>query len=448
MIKLHNSMSRFLEPFYPIDINDIGVYACGPTVYDTPHIGNARPAIIVDILVRVLRSIYGQGAVNYVRNYTDIDDKIISRANENGESIYELTERVIGDYEAVMEALGNVEPTATPRATQYMPEIIGQIEQIIANGHAYVSEGHVLFDVSSWPDHGILSQHKQENLTEHRIEEASYKRNRSDFVLWKPSELRQPGWDNPWGKLGRPGWHIECSSMIASLFDSQRIDIHAGGEDLRFPHHECEISQYGAAYDERLANYWIHNGLITVNGSKMAKSANNFVTVKQELEMRSGQTVRLALITSHYRASLDWTFELLEQAHKTLTDWHSSLLGMPGGPTKNDHADAILEPLKNDLNTPLAISKIHEALSSPTEDVASGVRYAASIMGIDLVNNEYYLHGSGRKDRKYVEKMIDTRNHYRKDKDYVQADRIREILGNYGVVIEDSPSGTTWRVTY
>jgi cysteinyl-tRNA synthetase len=449
-IKLHNSMSRSLEVFRPIVPGQVTMYVCGPTVYDTPHLGNARPAVIFDTLFRILRHIYGEDRVEYARNYTDIDDKIMDAAKANGQSISTLTDNTINVYKTTMNMLGNIEPTYTPRATGNILPIKGMIAQLLLEGRAYEAEGHVLFDVASWTQHGILSGHKQENLDAgHRVVVTDYKRSPSDFVLWKPSTDDQPGWNSIWGR-GRPGWHIECSAMIDSLFASQTIDIHGGGADLRFPHHECEISQFQACNNKPLANYWLHNAMVTVDGQKMSKSLRNFVTVQDVLSKHknlSGEVIRLALLSTHYRSPLDWTDELVFQARQTLTGWHLALETVLAPAKYNEHSETILSALGNDLNTPLAIARIHEKIgeiATDPEEIAAGVRYATSVMGFNLEDHDNYLRGVGE-ERIQIEQMIERRIVARKAKDFAESDRLRNDLANMGLVIEDRPNGTKWR---
>jgi len=447
-IKLHNSMTRSLETFTPQSPGNVTMYVCGPTVYDKPHIGNARPAVVFDVLHRLLMHTHGR--VEYARNYTDIDDKIMAKAAELGEDIEVVTGWAISYYTLAMNALRVYPPFHTPRATDYILPIRGMIAELILNGHAYVNEGHVFFDVESWPQHGLLTGHNQEDLERgaRDIKGMDLKRSPSDFVLWKPSTPDQPGWDSHWGR-GRPGWHIECSAMIDSIFASQTIDIHAGGADLRFPHHECEISQFTACNHKRLANYWLHNGMVTVDGKKMAKSEGNFITVDDVLKDHHGQAIRLALLSTHYRSTLDWTDNLLATARQTLTGWFLTLESIDAAPQDNEHSRAILEALSNDLNTPLAIARIHEALgeighTSPDE-LAAGVRYAASVFGFDLSQaaGEDFLRGGP--DRAEIETLIANRITARQARDYAESDRLRQELMDRGLVIEDGAGGTRWR---
>lgn len=449
MIRLYNSLTRNVEDFVPSNPKAVSMYVCGPTVYDTPHLGNARPAVFFDVLYRLLQNTYGEDKVEYARNYTDIDDKIMARAVEQGIEIEILTGQMISRYKMVMNALGNLAPDHGPRATDYIPTMRGHISNMIANGHAYEQDGHVLFNIAAWPNHGKLSQHKQENLEagQHRVATADYKRNPGDFILWKPSTADQPGWDSPWGR-GRPGWHIECSSMISDIFSGRTIDIHGGGADLRFPHHECEISQFEATHANRpLARHWVHNAMLTVDGKKMAKSDGNFITVEDMLARGTpGQAIRLALLSSHYRSPLDWTDELINQSTQTLTSWHRALELVDAEPEFNEHAEMILAPLYNDLNVPLAITRIHAMMTNIAEDaetIGAGVRFAGKVLGFDLEKNDEYLRGF--ENRGEIETLVADRIAARQRRDWKESDRLRNLLNDMGLAVEDGPTGTSWR---
>ena len=445
MIRLYNSLVRQVQDF-EFDPKFVSMYVCGPTVYSTPHIGNARTAVIFDVLFRVLGA---SAQVYYARNYTDIDDKIIERSASTGVDISEITNSAIREYEAMMTELAVLKPTFTPRATGHIPSIIKMVETLIAKGHAYEAEGHVLFDIASWPSHGALTGHRQEDLDAgHRVAVADYKRSPGDFVLWKPSNVSQPGWRSPWGR-GRPGWHIECSAMIRDIFGGLTVDIHGGGADLRFPHHECEISQSTACDDHPPARFWVHSGMLTVNGQKMAKSLGNIITVDQAVAPYGGQAARLALLMSHYRSNLDWTDELLATAHRALLGWHETLEAIPSPVVRNEHSEGILDALHNDLNTPLAIARIHEAIgtiANAPEEIASGVRYAASVMGLNFDNEEHDRYLRGIPDRAEIEALIAKRIEARAAKDFAESDRIRHELVGRGLAVEDGARGVTrWR---
>lgn len=450
--KLYNSMSRDVEVFTPANPQEVTMYVCGPTVYDTPHIGNARPAVVFDVLFRLLEALYP--SVKYARNYTDVDDKIILKAQELGRPISSITDDSIYEYQQLMAMLGVLTPTHEPRATQSIPSILNMIIRLIDSGNAYVVDGHVFFDISSWPDHGVLSGHRQEDLERgaRDIKSTHLKRSPGDFVLWKPSpnHPREPGWDSRWG-IGRPGWHIECSAMIDNVFNHQTIDIHGGGADLRFPHHECEISQFSACHHKPLARYWMHNGLITVNGKKMAKSEGNFITVLQAAEKYPSEAIRLALMGAHYRSNLDWNDDALKAARQTLIGWHVILEKIEAEPKFNQFSIPILAALMSDLNTPLAIARLHEQLGKvghvDSVELAAGVRFAGILMGIDLRNEGHETFLRGRKDRQDIEYMIASRIMARKAKDFEESDRLRAQLVSMGLVIEDGPQGTSWRIS-
>jgi cysteinyl-tRNA synthetase len=449
-MQFYNSLSRRIEPFLPMDPRRVTMYVCGPTVYDTPHLGNARPAVVFDVLFRLLRHHYGEEQVQYARNITDIDDKIMDRAAARGIAINDLTRETTAEYHAVVDALNVLRPTFEPTATDSIADMLVMIALLIDNGHAYIAEDHALFDVGSHPGHGALSQHLQENLgSEHsRIDTASYKRNASDFVLWKPSSSDQPGWDSPFGR-GRPGWHIECSAMIRRHL-GYTIDIHGGGADLRFPHHDCEMSQSQCAHGVPLAHHWMHNGMLLVDNEKMAKSAGNFTTVRDVLARYPGQVIRLALLSTHYRSPLNWTEDTLVRAKQTLTGWHQTLFGLKGSAEPNEHTEAALAALGSDLNTPQVITEIHAIIKrinsserSERGSLASAARYLGQIIGLDLSTNKAFLQGA--EDWDQVEQLITEREQARSARDFNRADQIRSRLSEQGVVLEDHTGGTTWR---
>src|SRR6266851_32466 len=367
---LYNSLTRRKETFAPIDPENVRMYVCGPTVYDLAHVGNARANVAFDLLYRVLRHEYGAEHVRYVRNITDVEDKIIAAARANGEPIDALTARTTAIYRDDMAALGNLPPDVEPRATEYIPQMIGMIERWIASGHAYEAEGHALFRVASYAKYGALARRSRADMIAGaRVEVAPYKEDPGDFVLWKPSTPEQPGWESPWGR-GRPGWHIECSAMSENTL-GETFDIHGGGLDLIFPHHENEIAQSVCAHDGHpFARYWLHNGMLTVGGAKMAKSEGNFITVRELLGeeadwSRNGEILRLALLRTHYRDPLDWTRERLHQAQQTLDRFYRAL-SLPQTPRgiayseATTSSDRVRGALDDDLNTPLAISHLHE----------------------------------------------------------------------------------------
>jgi cysteinyl-tRNA synthetase len=447
---LYNTLTRRKEVFEPLDASDVRMYVCGPTVYDLPHIGNARPVVAFDVLYRLLRALYGADHVRYVRNITDVDDKINAAAKAQGESIRALTERTAAEFHADAAALLALPPDVEPRATEHIAPIIAMIERLIASGHAYEAEHHVLFAVASQPDYGRLSgRSRDEMIAGARVEVAPFKRDPADFVLWKPSPEGLPGWDSPWGR-GRPGWHIECSAMSAAHL-GETFDIHGGGLDLIFPHHENEIAQSAAAHGGKpLARFWLHNGFVTVGGEKMAKSEGNFTTIRDVLDEGPGEAARFALLTSHYRDPLDWTEERLSQARLTLDRFYLALShGADAAPAPpNARVGAALD---DDLNTPLALSVLHELVAELNkaepaavprlkgEIVASG-----ALLGLLQQQPEKWLKGDAG-DGAEIDALIARRNAARTARDFAEADRIRTELAIRGIVLEDGPGGTTWR---
>lgn len=437
---VYNTLSREKEPFAPIDAGHVRLYVCGPTVYDYVHIGNARPVVVFDVLYRLLKRRYPR--VTYVRNITDIDDRIIVRAAANGESIEALTNRTADAYQNDMRRLSALAPDVEPRATQYVAEMIAMIERLIANGHAYEAEGHVLFSVPSMSDYGRLSRHTRDELVAGaRVDVAPYKKDPADFVLWKPSTESQPGWASPWGR-GRPGWHIECSAMSAKHL-GETFDIHAGGLDLIFPHHENEIAQSRSAFGHALmAKYWMHNGFLNISGEKMSKSLGNFFTLHEILDQYPGEAVRLLLLSAHYRQPLDFTHDALTQAKATLDRWYGALRGKDVRPS-NEVSRSVEDALSDDLNTPLAISAIHQ-LSDPAE-----LRAGAQALGLLQQDAEAWFRsapaGSSGPTDVEIEAAIAARQAARKARDFKESDRIRDDLRAKGVMLEDGPKGTTWK---
>ncbi len=452
-LTIYNTAAREKQLFKPIDPKNVRMYVCGPTVYDFAHIGNARPVIVFDVLFRLLRHIYGEKHVTYVRNITDVEDKIIARAAERKVSIRDLTEGTAKIYQEDALALGCLAPTLEPRVTETMPEIIAMIARLVANDHAYVAEGHVLFHVPSDPDYGKLSRRSlDEMIAGARVEVAPYKKNPQDFVLWKPSDETQPGWDSPWGK-GRPGWHIECSAMGEKHL-GETFDIHAGGIDLMFPHHENEIAQSeGAHHGKPLANYWMHNGFLQVEGEKMSKSLGNFITIRELLaekkfggEQWHGKVLKLAMLSTHYRQPIDWTVDRLVQTRTTLMEWARALHGVDPA---NEPPSEFLGALEDDLNTPAALAVVHElaaAARTNAEDKAR-LKRALNFLGVyDDEKDADFIVGREAVDASAVEGLIAKRNAARKAKDFAEADRLRGELSAMGVAIEDGPKGTTWKV--
>ena len=437
---VYNTLSREKEPFVPLDAANVRLYVCGPTVYDYVHIGNARPVVAFDVLYRLLRRLYKR--VTYVRNITDIDDRIIVRAADNKESIAALTDRTSAAYQGDMKRLNALAPDVEPRATDYVGQMVAMIERLVARGHAYAAEGHVLFSVPSMPDYGRLSRKPRDELIAGaRVDVAPYKKDPADFVLWKPSTEAQPGWPSPWGR-GRPGWHIECSAMSAAHL-GETFDIHAGCLDLIFPHHENEIAQSRSAFGHALmAKYWMHNGFLNISGEKMSKSLGNFFTVHEMLDQYPGEAIRLLLLSAHYRQPLDFTHEGLQQAKATLDRWYGMLRG------KSAAAAAIVpraveEALLDDINTPLAISAMHQ-LSDPSELLAGG-----QALGLLQQDAEAWFRwtpaGSSGPTDADIEAAIAARQAARKAKDFKESDRLRDDLKARGVILEDGPKGTSWK---
>ncbi|MGE0418537.1 MAG: cysteine--tRNA ligase, partial [Acetobacteraceae bacterium] len=392
---LHNSLTRRKERFVPLDPQHVRIYVCGPTVYDLAHLGNARPVVVFDVLVRLLRHLYPK--VTYVRNITDIDDKINARALESGEPIRSITARTTADYHADMAALGAAPPDQEPRATGHVREMIELIERLIASGHAYFAEGHVLFAVRQFDRYGHLSgRSPEELLAGARIDVAPYKRDPGDFVLWKPSPPELPGWDSPWGR-GRPGWHIECSAM-SWRYLGETFDIHGGGSDLIFPHHENELAQSVCAFPgSSFARYWMHNGMLLVNGEKMSKSLGNFFTVRDVLAKAPGEAVRLLLLRSHYRASLDFTDSALAECRRDLDRFYRALERFPDlGP--GDPSVPVVDALCDDLNTPLALSAMHalaDAALAGDLEAARGLKAGGGLMGLLQARPQAWFRGDG-----------------------------------------------------
>jgi cysteinyl-tRNA synthetase len=437
---IYNTLTREKAPFVPLDPAHVRLYVCGPTVYDYVHIGNARPVVAFDVLYRLLKRRYPR--VTYVRNITDIDDRIITRAADNKESIDSLTQRTGAAYQGDMKRLGALPPDHEPRATEYVGQMVAMIERLVARGHAYAAEGHVLFSVPSMPDYGRLSRKPRDELIAGaRVEVAPYKKDPADFVLWKPSSDAQPGWPSPWGR-GRPGWHIECSAMSGTLL-GETFDIHAGGLDLIFPHHENEIAQSRSAFGHAvMATYWMHNGFLNISGEKMSKSLGNFFTVHELLDQYPGEAIRLLLLSAHYRQPLDFTHEGLVQAKATLDRWYGALRGKGDTPAKVVPR-TVEDALSDDINTPLAISAIHQ-LDDPAE-----LRAGANALGLLQQDAEAWFRwtpaGTSGPTEAEIEVAIAARQAARKARDFKESDRLRDELKAKGVILEDGPKGTTWK---
>ena len=434
-LKLYNTLTNKKEEFKAINPSHITMYVCGPTVYDFAHVGNARPVVVFDTLARLLRHDYGK--VTYARNITDIDDKIIAAA-ANG-NIAEITEKFARHYEEDMSALNAEKPDIVPKATDYLDEMIVLISDLIAKGYAYEANDHVLFQVSKMDDYGELSGRKVEDLLAGaRVDIAVYKREASDFVLWKPSSDAQPGWESPWGR-GRPGWHTECSAMIKKNF-GETIDIHGGGQDLIFPHHENEIAQSKCAHGGRnLANYWLHNGYLTVSGEKMSKSQGNFVTVHDLLKefIGGGEDIRLCLLTAQYRQPVDFSRDGVIQAKKQLDKWYKITQGVE--PTVV--SDAVLDALRDDLNTPKAIMALNQL--SKNENRKGELLASAQLLGLLESTIEKRLMGSLKINPEKIEDKILERTIAKMDKNWKRADEIRDELNKSGIKLLDRPDGTT-----
>jgi cysteinyl-tRNA synthetase len=439
-LQIHNTLTREKELFAPLDPSHVRMYVCGPTVYDYVHIGNARPVVVFDVLYRLLKRRYPR--VTYVRNITDIDDRIMVRAADNRETIEALTTRTADAYQSDMKRLGALSPDFEPRATQFVTQMVGIIERLIAKGHAYAAQDHVLFSVPSMDDYGRLSRRSRDELVAGaRVEVAPYKKDPADFVLWKPSSPDQPGWPSPWGR-GRPGWHIECSAMSAQHL-GETFDIHAGGLDLIFPHHENEIAQSRCAFGHGImAKYWMHNGFLNISGEKMSKSLGNFFTVHELLDQYPGEAIRLLLLSAHYRQPLDFTHEGLVQAKATLDRWYGQLRGKQLS-ASNAVPSSVEDALSDDLNTPLAISAIHQ-LDDPAQ-----LRAGALALGLLRQDPEAWFRwtpeGTSGPTEAEIDAAIAARQAARKAKNFAEADRIRDDLASKGVVLEDGPKGTTWK---
>jgi len=514
-LKLYNTLSGQKEDFEPLDENNIRMYVCGPTVYDRPHVGNARAVVIYDVLFRLLRQEYGENKVNYVRNITDVDDKINAQAKDNNESISDLAKRVEGWFHDDMDALNNLRPNIEPRATEHMEEIISMIENIIKNGHGYESDGHVLFDVGSMAQKSeTISQNLEEEKNEiqggisslvgdkpldlllnsgefnrsdsnyyygalsgkilddliagARVDVEDYKRNAGDFVLWKPSNDDEPGWDSPWG-IGRPGWHIECSAMSTKYLGND-FDIHGGGADLKFPHHENEIAQSCSANKGSIfAKYWIHNGFLTVGGEKMSKSLGNFTTVQDLLDKGiKGEVIRYVLLNTHYRKPIDFTDKALDDAKKNLDSLYGALQIAEQNINEGNILElnesikersdiafkSLVDALNDDLNTPKAFSEFYimaKGIRSlhASKEMVDQYKEAAELLGLLSVDIEEWFKQEEISDGeiKKIDKLIENRSQAKKDKNWAEADKIRDELKSMGIEIKDTPQGTEWNKT-
>ena len=459
---IHNTLTRNKEEFIPVNSDHVRMYTCGPTVYNYAHIGNARPAVVSDLLVRVLRQLYSK--VTYVSNITDIDDKIINASIETGVSIDEITSKYEKIYNEDMASLGVLKPDIQPHATDFIQQMINLVQKMIDNDTAYESEGHVLFNVTKYSAYGKLSGRDiEDQLAGSRVEVASYKKNPGDFVLWKPSTDNQPGWESPWG-FGRPGWHLECSTMSEQSLGLP-FDIHGGGMDLTFPHHENEIAQSCGAHNEDkdptiFSKYWFHNAMLNIDGEKMSKSLGNIFYIRDYLEKCDGETLRLALLSGHYRQSINWTSNTIEQSKNTLDKFYRVLNKFSDIEVNeqmiNKCPEKILDALCDDLNTSKALAGINDIVKklSSASELDDKIKFKTELLGASQVFG--ILQKSPKKwlgigqtqdnlDNEFIEKLINDRNQARTSKDFNKADEIRNKLSEMGIEIEDTPNGTIWR---
>ena len=444
-LKIYNTLSKAKEEFIPLNKNLIGMYVCGPTVYDDPHIGNARPLIIFDLVYRILIKKFGKNKVNYVRNITDIDDKIIQRANELKINIGELTKSITDIFLADCKYLNCLSPNHQPKATDHITAMIQMIENLLAKKFAYIKDGNVYFNVNKFKDYGKLSnKNPKESISGSRVEISELKNNPLDFVLWKPSKDKEPSWQSPWGN-GRPGWHIECSAM-SEKFLGKEFDLHCGGLDLIFPHHENEIAQSICANDSSIfAKYWMHNGYVTVDGKKMSKSDGNFITINNLKNNYNGQVVRLSILGTHYRQPLDWNLNILETNKKILDNWYNLY-----SPSEDEISDEIFNILLDDLNTPKFITSIHSLYNkAKTGDDLAKKNLNSALKFIGLFNENKEQFNIIRKKTKLsisdIKNLIDQRNVARKNKDFKKADAIRLDLEKNEILIEDLNDKTHWK---
>ena len=454
-LTVFNTLSRRKEEFVPLDASHVRMYVCGPTVYDRAHIGNARPIIVFDTLYRLLKLMYPK--VTYVRNITDVDDKIIKRSKESGEPISSVTERTSRLFHEDIAELNALPPDVEPRATGHISEMIDLVKRLVDRGYAYEAQGHVLFSVSKMPSYGCLSgRSMDEMIAGARVEVAPYKKDPADFVLWKPSVDDQPGWDSPWG-FGRPGWHLECSAM-SSKYLGETFDIHGGGQDLIFPHHENEIAQSCCAFGHDFyAKYWIHNGHLMVNGEKMSKSLGNFFTIREILDKVPGEAVRLYMMSTHYHQPLNWTDEGLKQSKQAMDRLYTALRNTaPVDLQDAEPSSEVVSALQDDLNTPKAIAHLHYLVSemnkAPTakeaEDYKRRLIASGRLMGLLYKTPEEWFKGSSSEEglsEEAIEALIEKRAVARKAKDFATADAVRKELSDNGILIEDTPTGTQWK---
>jgi cysteinyl-tRNA synthetase len=455
-LALYDTMARKKRAFEPENPDRVTLYVCGPTVYNYAHIGNARPPVVFDVLRRVLARTYGEDAVVLAANITDIDDKIMKAARENGEGIRDVAERFAQIYRRDLDALGVIPPTLEPKATEHIPQMIAMMERLIAGGHAYAAEGHVLFSVGSFEDYGRLSKRSTDDMIAGaRVEVAPYKKDPMDFVMWKPSSEEEPGWDSPWGR-GRPGWHIECSAMCEAHL-GETIDIHGGGIDLAFPHHENEIAQSVCAHGGKtMANYWIHNGFLNMGADKMSKSLGNVALIHELLKQHDGEVLRFGLLSAHYRAPLEWNAKLLEQTHRSLDRLYGVLRRLSDVEAgEGTPSDELLAALHDDLNTPKALSALFASAGrankaeTPEEQAAAKGELLAggALMGVLQQDPDAWfgLNDLSAEERGEIDQLIADRQTARAEKDWARADALRDALNAKNILVDDGPEGSTWR---
>lgn len=443
MLHLYNTLTKQKEVFKPIDPNSVTLYSCGPTVWNYAHIGNGRSFVVFDTLNRLLRTLYPK--VTFARNITDVDDKIIQGAKDENVSIDVLTKKYTDILHQDLLSLGCIAPDFEPKATDYLPQMIAMIERLIANNHAYAAEGHVLFSVPSYKDYGKLSgRNRDEQIAGARVDVAPYKKDPADFVLWKPSTDEQPGWDSPWGR-GRPGWHIECSAMATDIL-GENFDIHGGGLDLTFPHHENELAQSCCAnHGSNFANVWMHNGFLNINTEKMSKSLGNFFTVHELLEKYPGEAIRFVLLSAQYRQPLEFNPELLDEAKKTLDRFYRAIEKSDAAATKP--TEEFLAAMYDDLNTPRAMAELHRLVSelNKGDNAAAGqLKACAGLLGLLQQNAQQWFQSAGD-DNAEIDALIAARKQARADKNFAEADRIRDQLTAMNIILDDSPDATSWR---
>ena len=445
-LNFFNTLSNKKEKFVPINNNKVGMYVCGPTVYDFPHIGNARPLVVFDVLFRLLQTLYGKNKVTYVRNITDIDDKIIETSKKKNKSIKELTTTITKSFHQDCKYLNCLDPTFEPKATEHINRMIDMVSNLLKNKNAYENKKHVYFSVTSFKKYGKLSNKNSEQLIAgSRVEISRYKKDPLDFVLWKPSDKKDPGWDSPWGR-GRPGWHLECSVM-SEKFLGKQFDIHGGGLDLVFPHHENEIAQSCCANKTKnFANYWLHNGFVTFDKEKMSKSIGNIVKINELRKNVNGEVVRLALLSSHYKQPLDWNEKLITESQSTLDKWYRQFEKIEPKVLNED----ILYPLQQDLNTPEYIAKLHLLFDEASKGKKSSkINFISACHQIGLLEDkqlwEDFKKSKVQVDENFINQKIKDRNEARKKGNYKLADALRKELDDNGVIIEDKEDKTTWK---